>query len=397
MLTSLRVSSGRLLMLVATACAVAGTLPVFLVGALAVQIRADLEFGPSAQGLLVGCFFGGVAIGGIPLGGLADRLGWWRSLRFVARVVAVVMLMIAFGVHAWLPFAIALFVGGFAHSMGMPAGNLAILRGLPVSRRGMAFGIRQAAIPLSVLLGGLSVPLIAVRVGWRPVFLLAVIVPVTVLLLLRVLRDSPSGGPTTTVGRTRPPMSTPLAFILVLSAGGAIVVNTSSAFLVTTAVDGGFSESAAGLLLMLGSAISLVMRIASGVAVDRFGHGYHVIAVLLLAGALGFVLIATGGTLGLVVGTGIGFGAGTGWAGLLHYVATAEHPDHAGGVSGTLLTFGNIGGFLGPTMFGVIAEQWSFGVAWTVLAGVAVLAAIAVLLAGRGFEWRRSRVGSSRI
>ena len=380
-----------MLVVAVTGCAIAGTLPVFLVGALALQIRADLHFGPSAHGLLVGCFFGGVAIGGIPLGGLADRLGWWRALRTVAYVNAALMLTIGLLVNAWPPFAAALFLAGLAHSMGMPAGNLAILRGLPISRRGVAFGVRQAAIPMSVLLGGLSLPLIAVPFGWRPVFVLALIAPITVLLTLSRLSSSPSGGPTRASGRTRPPMSAPFGLILVLSAGGAIVVNTSSAFLVTTAVDSGFSQGGAGVLLMLGSAISLVARIGSGVVVDRHGHGYGVIATMLGIGAVGFVLIAYGGTMALIVGTAMAFGAGTGWAGLLHYVATAEHPEHAGGVSGVLLTFGNIGGFLGPALFGVVVERWSFGVAWTLLSSVAVVAAGATLLAGRGFEAARQR------
>ena len=35
----------------------------------------------------------------------------------------------------------------------------------------------------------------------------------------------------------------------------------------------------------------------------------------------------------------------------------AEHPAHAGGVSGLILATGNIGGFAGPLLFGIVAEH----------------------------------------
>ena len=111
---------------------------------------------------------------------------------------------------------------------------------------------------------------------------------------------------------------------------------------------------------------------------------------MLTIGAGGFVLLAIGGTVAVIAGTAVAFGAGTGWAGLLHYIATAEHPAHAGGVAGMLLTFGNIGGFLGPSAFGLLAEKSSYAASWIMLAVVALVAAAAVMAAGRGFARRRA-------
>lgn len=59
---------GRRIIVAVAASAVAATLPVFLVGALAVQIRDDLQFGPSLQGALASISYGTVAVAALLLG-----------------------------------------------------------------------------------------------------------------------------------------------------------------------------------------------------------------------------------------------------------------------------------------------------------------------------------------
>jgi predicted MFS family arabinose efflux permease len=373
---------------VVTASAVAGTLPVFLVGALAVQLRDELDFGPSQQGLLVSLFFGTVAVAALPLGQLADRLGWWQAIRTTALGI-IAGLVVAATAQSWAMLAVALVGCALVHALGMPAGNLAIVRAIPVARRGLAFGIRQAAIPMSMLLGGLSVPVVAVWFGWRPVFVLALLVPLLVLVSLRRLRASPSAGRGAHSDGGRPPLTVPLVLMLGLSACGAFLVNTASAFLVSTAVAGGVDEAAAGILLMFGSLVALAVRVVVGMVVDRRGlRGFGLIAALLFVGTLGFVLVAAGGAVALVVGTALAFGFGTGWPGLMHYVITAEHPRHAGGVSGWVLACGNVGGFVGPVLFGIVVEQWSYSAGWMVLAVTAAIGGLLVLAAGHLFGQR---------
>jgi len=393
----------RRLIGVVTASAVAGTLPVFLIGALAVQMQGDLGYGPSEHGALVSLFFFTVAVAALPLGPIVDRIGWRRSIRLAVVVLAAVVLAMAVLAQGWWWLAGLLVVAACAHAIGMPSGNLAIVQEVRLPRRGTAFGIRQAAIPMSVLLGGLSVPVLAVHAGWRPVFLLAAVVPALVLLGLRRLPPPPrepvapppqgADGPRPR-HRARPPLTWPLALMLGLGAAGAVLVNTSSAFLVPTAVAGGIGEAAAGVLLVAGSGVAFAVRVLAGLLVDRApSWGYAAIAVLLGLGLVGFVLVAVGTPAGIVVGTVLAFGAGTGWPGLMHYVITAEHPLHAGGVSGLILSVGNAGGFLGPVAFGVLVEQFSYRVAWSALAVSALLAIGCVLAGGRGFAARRARAG----
>lgn len=402
---------GRRTVAIVTAAAVAGYLPLFLLGALAVQMQHDLGYGPSVHGALVSSFNLTVAVAALPLGGIADRIGWMRSIRGAGVVLAAAMVGIALLAKGHVAIAALLVLCAAANSLVLPSGNIAIVHGVPTERRGFAFGIRQAAIPLAVLMGGVAVPLIAVPVGWRPVYLLGALIPATVAVAVATVLRAPRtasrpAAPTlpevpasTGPGRRRrPPLTVPLLLLLGLSAMGALMVNSTNAFLTTTAVAGGIEPADAGVLLVLGSAIALVVRVAVGVLVDRHPdlRGFGVIAALLVGGALGFLLIATGNRVGIVAGTAIGFGAGTGWPGVLHYVVTNEHPDHAGGVSSLMLTCANVGGFIGPLLFGLMVERVSFTLAWTFLACAAGAAVACVLASGRGFAARQPVPGRSR-
>lgn len=399
---------------IVTTATVAGYLPLFLLGALAVQMQEDLGYGPSAHGALVSSFNLTVAVAAIPLGGIADRIGWMRSIRGACLVLASAMVGIALLARGQVAIAGLLVLGAAANSLVLPSGNIAIVAGVPVERRGFAFGIRQAAVPLAVLLGGAAVPLVAVPVGWRPVYLLGAVIPVAVAVAVAgVLRGqvSPGSGPPGAPGsgslplgapplvrpaRRRPPLTLPLLLLFGLSSMGALMVNSTNAFLTTTAVAGGIGAGSAGVLLVLGSAIALVVRVAVGLLVDRRPdlRGYGVIAAMLAGGAVGFLLIGTGNRAAIVAGTAIGFGAGTGWPGVLHYVVTNEHPDHAGGVSSLMLTCANVGGFVGPLVFGLLVEHVSYTLAWTFLACAAGGAVACVLASGRGFAARRELVGA---
>ena len=57
--------------------------------------------------------------------------------------------------------------------MGQLASNTSLSRQVPAGRQGLSFGVKQAAIPVSTLLAGAAVPVVALTVGWRWAFVLA--------------------------------------------------------------------------------------------------------------------------------------------------------------------------------------------------------------------------------
>jgi MFS family permease len=165
------------------AAASAAVLPVFLTGAVSVQLGHAVHIRATVIGLLVATFFGTAALTSASFGALAERAGALRVIATSAGVTAVAMAAIAaFGQHLPLLFA-ALVVAGAANGATQPAVNLYLTRGVSAARQGLAFGIKQAGIPTATLLSGLAVPLLAIRFGWQAGFAVGAGLVATVALV----------------------------------------------------------------------------------------------------------------------------------------------------------------------------------------------------------------------
>ncbi|MGH9102770.1 MAG: MFS transporter, partial [Acidimicrobiales bacterium] len=113
---------------VAMAAASTSVFPVFLTGALAVQLRHDLRFGPSGLGLAVGCFFGASALTSTGFGRLAEAVGSTRVMRGAAVVSAAAMAVIALVVASLDQLLGVLVVAGVANGATQPAVNAFLAR-----------------------------------------------------------------------------------------------------------------------------------------------------------------------------------------------------------------------------------------------------------------------------
>lgn len=182
------------------AAASAAVLPVFLTGAVSVQLGHAVHIGATVIGLLVATFFGTAALTSASFGALAERAGALRVMAASAGVTAVAMAAIAtLGQHLPLLFG-ALVVAGAANGATQPAVNLYLTLGVSSARQGLAFGIKQAGIPTATLLSGLAVPLLAIRFGWQAGFAVGAGLVATVAL---VAATTTSAAPTTSRARGR--------------------------------------------------------------------------------------------------------------------------------------------------------------------------------------------------
>ncbi len=143
------------------------TLPVFLTGALAVQVRQSLHFSVTGLGVLVASFFAAASLVSVFAGALAERLGGERIMRACALSVALLLFGIAAFGRSYPAMLVFLVLAGFTNGTMQPAVNLFVIDAVPPGRRGFALGVRQAAIPVSTLFAGLAVPAIALTIGWE--------------------------------------------------------------------------------------------------------------------------------------------------------------------------------------------------------------------------------------
>ena len=375
---------------------------------MAVQVRADLGFSESGIGVAVGAFFLVAAGLSAVMGRWAERAGGSRALRMAALWAAAAQLLVAAGARSLVWLTVLVGIAGAANALAQPAANLVIARALPVDRQGIGFAVKQSAIPFSTFLGGIAVPALALTLGWRWAFVSAA--------ALAVLSAAAVGGGTVPRRRPREPENVlagdplvafparaggvdgrlPVRVMAVLAAGaglGAAAAGTLGAFLVSAGVAAGLSEAMAGLALTLGSGLGIASRLWAGVLADRRSGGHlRWVAAMLMLGSFGYLLFATGKPWLLLAGLPLAFGAGWAWPGLFNLAVVLANPASPGAATGITQTGTYSGAVLGPLLFGVVAEQLSFGWAWWLAALMSALAAGA-MWTGRRISGPTPRTG----
>jgi len=359
---------------------IAVSVPVFLVGGLAVQIGDELGFSPAGLGLAVSAYFGASALASVPAGALVERYGSARISRFgIALSAASLFAIAAVASSLWSLIAI-LALGAGANAMGQLASNTSLSRHVPVRRQGLSFGVKQAAIPVSTLLAGAAVPVVALTVGWRWAFVLAGALAAAAILLVpaeeRGERRAHDGSAKRATGA--------LVVIGVAATLAAAAANALSTFLVDSAVARGIAPGPAGLALTLGSAVCVAARIGGGWQADlRPNRQVGMIAGLLACGAIGLGLLAVAGTVPLVVGVVMGFGLGWSWPGLMNFAVVRLHPQAPAAATSITQTGVYAGGCVGPLGLGSLAAAAGYPAMWIVAAVAMVTAAGLMLLGSR--------------
>src|SRR5699024_5418681 len=94
------------------------------------------------------------------------------------------LLLLAAFARSLLVLAIIMIFAGVVSSALQPATKLFLVRRAPHKRHGFAFGIKQAAVPFAVFLGGLAVPAIGLTVGWRWAFVTAAVLALVISLIM---------------------------------------------------------------------------------------------------------------------------------------------------------------------------------------------------------------------
>jgi MFS family permease len=380
----------------AVAVSVLGVLPAFLVGALAVQIRADLEVGLGFFGLAAATLFAVSGLCARPGGRLVQRLGSARGTALAAGLAIASLVAVALARSpVWLMVALA--IGGLGNAVAQPSANLGISELVTERHLGLAFGIKQSSIPAATLLGGLGVPGIALVFGWRWAVVAAVALAVAILVWSLVSgRDARAGGqpPGGRGGSGSSDRGLPRRGLVVLTVGGFLgsaAATSTGVFLVDSAVAAGTSPAAAGLLAAACSVLGLVNRIGFGWLADRHPDRsrYLFIANLLAGGAVGYALLATGETAPFVVGSAMAYGLGWAWTGLFHFAVIRDNRAAAASVTGFVQTGLSLGAASGPLFFGVVAQTFSYTVAWSAAGVLSLTAALTVRAARRTV--RRSR------
>lgn len=381
------------LMLTSSGITVLGALPPFLLGAQAVLIQRDLDFGAASLGLAVGVFFGSAALATVVVGALWRRWGMRGSLALAGLLVATGGFAMALLVQTLPALLLTMGLLGAGNAACQATSNATVATVVPPHRRGLGFGIKQSAVPMAIMLGGLAVPTTTVLFGWRSTYLVTGSIGLLVLLAAIIRRPATGTG---TGPRSRARITERLDQApwgpLVLC-GAAIVLassaaNFAGAYLASWAHEVGLTIEQAGLLVAAGSGGSILVRIAMGHQADRrHGRNLPVVALQMLIGGACLILLGVlPHTWAVVVFGALAFTAGWSWPGLFLYAVARLGRDAP--TKATLViqagAFG--GGALGPVLLGLLVGAAGFQISWVVAGGLFVLAGACTLASVRGFR-----------
>lgn len=367
--------------LVATLFTCVGTLPSFAVAANAGAVRSELELSPGQFGAVIAAFGVASLVGVWRSGPLVENLGVRRALVWSSAAVMLALAGIAVIAYDFLLLGAMMVLAGLANGIGQTGSNLALATTPDAGRRGLSFGIKQAAVPSALILAGLVVPLITSRYGWQwsllPLGLLAL---VTLMSSARLAGGSARNRPDRVAWR-------PTRFVAVAAYAGllaSMACSSLSGFFVDSLIVRGMDTSTAALLLTFGGLCCVAGRLTLGHLADRLPVAPHTLAAGAMAvGSTGFVLVAAAGGNGVglaALAAAVAFAIGWGWPGLL--LMASAHQQRFPARSTARLQTGTFTGMLaGPAAFGWLAQHLSYPAAWLICAALLLSAAGLVVIA----------------
>ena len=364
------------------------SMPAFLLGELAVQIRQSFPMSSAELGIGVTAYYLGAAIWAVPSGTVAEHFGGVRVLKITPVAGAILLASIAMFANSWWLMTLLMFPCGIVSVATGTASNLFLARRTALSHQGAIFGLKQAAIPIASVLGGLAVPAIALTIGWRWAYILAALVSIWIAIFAPQPRSTLRERRRRATGDIPRIQRLPLALLAAGIGLGILAASGMAAFMVSAAVAEGLTKAQAGLVAALAGLSAAVIRIASGVMADRrHGRHFEVIAIMMFIGSLGYGVLALGQAsripLVFIVGSVISLGVGWGWNGLFNFAVIESHRATPARATGMTQVGGRIGGMLGPILIGVAVASSGYEFGWLIAAASCLLASVAVLLGKR--------------
>lgn len=378
-------------------------LPVFLTGALGVQLRDDVGLSATQIGVAMGSSFTVAASLSAAMGRLAQRLGPRRGFRCGLATTGTAMLLLAVGAREFWQFCVILGLAGAANSLNQPSANLLLATHISPERLGFALATKQSGMPAAALLGGVAVPAVALTLGWQWAYALGALCAVVALALLPADRAIPDEVPDpsarvetsrTQRSHARPTPDLGVGLLVLYALVGLLGATSAGAmvgFITSGAEASGLGPGVAGLVLSLGSLVGIVSRIVQGVQVDRKGVlPIQRLVWLFGLGGLGVLLLAVDMPITYLLAPIPAFAFGWAWPGLFNLSVIRNNPSAPASATGISQVGVFAGAALGPAAGGLIIDNASYRVLWVCASSTLLVGAfIAVYL--------RTRITANRL
>ncbi|HEV7907037.1 MAG TPA: MFS transporter [Pseudonocardiaceae bacterium] len=428
-----RARIGPVRVLVVALCAVVALFDGFdlqIIGLAALSIAATMHIPVAALGAVFSAALAGLAVGGLAIAPLADRVG--RKAVLVGAVVCFSVFTLATitadGVTTLLVYRL---FTGLGLGAAVPCAISLASEFVPARRRAAVAGLLFAGFPLGGVLAGLLGSVLIPATGWHGLFVVGGIAPlvaaVVIVLTLpesliflvsrraapaRVARtlaritsdpavdasrlvarveERPDGAPVRRLFDADRRARTVLLWASSFAAFGVLVVNSS--WTPTLLAPLGVPVARTAVALALFNAGSVVATAAGGWLITRYGARRVLPAAFLLAAVgvagIGVVAPSAAGVTAMEVLVGLGLGCAS--SGVIALAAVAYSTAIRSTGVGWALGIGRVGSFAGPLVVGALVAA-----AWAVVGVFAVLGAACVAggIAAAALRPVRSEAGS---
>ena len=247
----------------------AGTMMQFVLGVLAPFITADLGLSRAQLGSLSTLFFAVGAFASPFAGRIVDRVGG-RPTLLGTFVLSGAGLAAMAGAWAYVPLLATMVIAGCGIALINPVTNQLIAVHLPRGEQGVVTGVKQSGVQVGAFLGGLTLPPLALALGWRAATLATVAVALVGVVATRLVVPAPAGLDGGRQAAQR--VAGGGAFVRWLAGYAFLMgagVSAAAAFLVLYAVEAlGLSEGRAGFAAALMGGVGILARILWGRAAE---------------------------------------------------------------------------------------------------------------------------------
>ncbi len=343
-------------------------------------IKADLALTYTMSGALTSVYFVGYAIGQVPWGTMADRIGSKRVM--VASILGIAVSTILFGfAQGFWQAALARLVAGLLGAGVFVPGVRLVSGWFPPEERGTALGILSIGGSVGLITSSTLSPYIATIIGWRGTIMGIGLLGLTLTAVLWVtLKDNEAEDRTGGDGDLRDVLADRSFWALGLIQMARLGANY--AFIAWLPLllqeEFGMSLVAAGAAFSLFNVAGMAANPLGGIISDRLGERIVLLVsfAVLAVSTFAFTLVRGGLPMYaviLVIGWFINFVRSPSFA----LIPRLYGVERAGRVSGLQNTFASIGALILPFLIGYIRDATdSYWAGWIALA--LVLGAVAV-------------------
>lgn len=356
---------------------------------------ADLGISPEAVGFFTGAIYLVGMMAGLMTGKLLARFGPTRVFQALLALAGAGACVMTLGA-AWTAALAAVLVGLATGPMN-PAGSFVLARAAPSDVRALVFSLKQCGTPMGGMLAGVVLPPLMAAYDWR-LAMLAVVAWCGVMLLLAPLgrlggaageRADGGAGP---LQALRIVLADPAARAVTATGFGLAVCQMGLATYVVVFLwrSVGYTPAEAGLMFAVLHLAGIGSRILLGFIADRALSARWALVMIGVALSVALTLIpnvTSAWSVAAVYAVMIVAGAsGNGWVGLYFAeLARLSPPDRVAEVAAGSQFVTYLGLVSGPVLVGaLLGATDSYALCFLTLAGVALLCAAYLALAGGG-------------